>query len=180
MIAFAGHVRVPKMCYSWAEQYPDLHSMCTRFNLTEIQNPVQFTYYPLEGLLQEGPQCGLVALAIVLSSPNRETVDKLLSEARQLGYSRNGEMFSAKNMFVLAKQYVKQEVIFHEDLLDSDYIREFLLSGGLMLVPYVTFHHLLLILSGSNQILVMTQIRTMRRVAKGATRRTGLRFWASW
>lgn len=125
------------MCYAWAEPYPDLHSACTRFDLREIRNPTEFAYRPLQGLLQEGPQCGLVALAIALDSPSRDTVDRLLGDARRLAYSRSGEMFSARNMHQLAELHAdRRKVELHEGTLDTQPVREFLLDGGLMLVPY--------------------------------------------
>lgn len=124
------------MDFSWAKTYPDLYSVCTKFNLVEIVKPNRFCYRSLQGLLQEGPQCGLIALSIILGQPNREMVTSLLNEAKRLGYTYNGEMFSARDMYKLAMMYSNRNIILHEGVLDSDNIREFLLSGGLMLVPY--------------------------------------------
>lgn len=123
------------MNFSWAVNYPDLHKICERFNLTELSEPKQVCYKPVEGVIQEGPQCGLVALAMLLENPTKEAVLKLLNEAQAAGFTYNGEMFSAKDMLELTKNSLQNKLTLYSGLLDSDEIKKFLLDGGLMLVP---------------------------------------------
>ncbi|XP_029373173.1 actin maturation protease [Echeneis naucrates] len=63
------------------------------------------TYVP--SLIQDGPQCGLVALwmAAQLRRPQLSTqVEAVVQTALRRGYTAQGEMFSAKNMTLLAEE----------------------------------------------------------------------------
>lgn len=124
------------MDFSWASNYPDLQTMCKRFNLSELYSPVQVKYKSFKSIIQQGPQCGLVALAMCMESPTRETVDKLFNDAIEAGYTFHGEMFSCRKMYELAVFNIMSKVTLYEGLLDSLEIKEFLLDGGVMLVPY--------------------------------------------
>eukprot|EP00095_Tigriopus_kingsejongensis_P003359 maker-scaffold496_size155344-snap-gene-0.24 protein:Tk03359 transcript:maker-scaffold496_size155344-snap-gene-0.24-mRNA-1 annotation:"upf0692 protein c19orf54 homolog isoform x1" len=58
------------------------------------------------GILQDGPQCGLVALAMafdILTGSNAISVATCMEQARFQGFSANGEMFSVANMVTLAQ-----------------------------------------------------------------------------
>lgn len=67
----------------------------TIFTLVHDVNPV----------IQHGPICGLVALSIASQLVNSRVVppDHLLTCAKERGYSKQGEMFSAQNLLELAK-----------------------------------------------------------------------------
>ncbi|XP_029026138.1 actin maturation protease isoform X2 [Betta splendens] len=63
------------------------------------------TYVP--SIIQDGPQCGLVALwmAAHLRQPQRNVdMETVVQTARSRGYTAQGEMFSAKNMALLAEE----------------------------------------------------------------------------
>nr|CAH7765056.1 unnamed protein product [Callosobruchus chinensis] len=126
------------MDFSWAELYPEIYKICHLFKLHEVSNPVKFSYKSLKELTQNGPQCGLVALAMCLGRSDRETVNELYKTAKGLGYTYNGEMFSVQDMFHLASIFLSKDASasVHEGDLNSEQIKQFLLQGGLMLVPY--------------------------------------------
>lgn len=127
------------MNFSWAESYPEVHKICTLFSLTELSNPVKYSYKSLPPFLQDGPQCGLVALAIYLGHPSTDSVQSLLKRAKIEGFTNNGEMFSVQNMATLAQCYLKPTCVqIYSGLLDTKEIREVLLNSGNLLVPYDT------------------------------------------
>nr|CAI5851042.1 unnamed protein product [Callosobruchus analis] len=128
------------MDFSWAEPYPEIYKICNLFKIHEVSNPVKFCYKSLSVLEQVGPQCGLVALAMCLGRSSRETVDELYKTAKYLGYTHNGEMFSVQEMSHLTSMFLPKgaSVSVHEGDLDSEEIKQFLLRGGMMLVPYDT------------------------------------------
>ncbi|XP_060535374.1 actin maturation protease [Cylas formicarius] len=127
------------MMYHWAEPYPEIHKICTLFNLTEISKPSRYSYKPLQSYLQEGPQCGLIALAMVKGNTTREYVNNILEYAKKKGYTKNGEIFSVDYMEKLAREFLKAKYI---DIccadLQSQKMREILLNGAQLLVPYDT------------------------------------------
>ncbi|XP_040262114.1 UPF0692 protein C19orf54 homolog isoform X1 [Bufo bufo] len=60
----------------------------------------------IPSLIQEGPQCGLVALWMaggILSNDHEVTLDYIVQVATSRGYTIHGEMFSADNMSCLAE-----------------------------------------------------------------------------
>ncbi|KAB0805255.1 hypothetical protein PPYR_02225 [Photinus pyralis] len=125
------------MQFEWALKYPELYNFCLKFNLSELNDPIEVSYTNLEGILQEGPQCGLVALAICMRKPTKDTVEKLLTDARNSGYTYNGELFSAAEFLNLVQKHLPEnEVSLYSGFLDSNHVISFLLKGGLMLVPY--------------------------------------------
>ncbi|VEN36213.1 unnamed protein product [Callosobruchus maculatus] len=128
------------MDFSWAEPYPEIYKICNLFKLHEVSNPVKFSYKSLKELQQVGPQCGLVALAMCLGKSDRETVEELYKTAKNLGYTYNGEMFSVQAMFRLATMFLPKgaSASVHEGDLNCEQIKQFLLGGGMMLVPYDT------------------------------------------
>jgi hypothetical protein len=127
------------MNFSWAESYPEIYRMCTLFSLTELNNPIKYCYKPVQGFIQDGPQCGLVALAMYMGNPSRTSVKLLLKAAKDEGYTYNGEMFSVENMASLAKSHLKStEIQVYTGLLNTEEIKEILLQGVNLLVPYDT------------------------------------------
>lgn len=124
--------------FEWACKFEELHKICTLFNLTEIENPQKFCYKPLKEYIQEGPQCGLVALAIACENPNKEFIENIFEFAKKHQYTYNGEIFSSKYMENLATVYLsdKYKSFVFNGKFNSFETKEHLLHGGLILVPY--------------------------------------------
>jgi hypothetical protein len=93
-----------------------------------------------EPLLQEGPQCGLVALAMALAVRGApRPVPEVLQEARARGLTLRGEMFSAEGLAQLAEALEPgcgAAVLPVDRLADTACLVDSLLAGGLLLVPY--------------------------------------------
>lgn len=125
----------------WADKYPDIYKTYTRFQLEELNNPLNISYTPLPLIIQKGPQCGLVALAMCLKTLNinlkqQNIVDELYETAKTHNYTYNGEMFSAVDMLNLAKEYLPdRNVEIYSGTINTNEIKEFIMNGGLMLVP---------------------------------------------
>lgn len=128
------------MDYTWAEQFPELHKILSLFELTHLSNPIKFRYKYIPSIIQDGPQCGLVALAMCTNENQNETLKLIFELAKQQDYTFNGEIFSVQYMVNLAKAYLKGcRIDVFEGDLNCDTIEEFLLDGALMLVPYPFF-----------------------------------------
>ncbi|XP_074075198.1 actin maturation protease [Macrotis lagotis] len=93
-------------------------------------------------LIQEGPQCGLVALWMagsLLAPPQDTPLERIVAVALQRGYTAQGEMFSAANMARLAEEVFGCQV---ELLLgglgepNRHHVLQHLISGYPLLVPY--------------------------------------------
>ncbi|XP_056639541.1 actin maturation protease [Diorhabda sublineata] len=126
--------------FSWAKLYPEVYKVCTLFQMTEIANPIEFHYKKLDQFLQDGPQCGLVALAMCVGNPTKDSIQNLFETAKKYNFSNNGEMFSVDNMATLAKEVlpIGTEIKVYNGYLDNDFIKKSLLGGSIMLVPYDT------------------------------------------
>lgn len=87
-------------------------------------------------VIQNGPQCGIVALCMALNALKTEcTVDELMEKARELYLTKNGEIFNVDFLHELAQPYVKTEIMkFNEDV---DFF-ETLLKAKLILIAYDT------------------------------------------
>ncbi|KRT78179.1 hypothetical protein AMK59_7795 [Oryctes borbonicus] len=121
---------------SWAADYPDLYKICELYQRYEILYPKQIKYVPLPALLQDGPQCGLVSLAMFINNTSKDKVKELLEIAKQRRYTYNGEMFSADNLCELTNDFTEYTASIYNGHLNTNYIKDFLLNGGYMLVPY--------------------------------------------
>jgi len=86
--------------------------------------------------LQDGPQCGLVAVAI--AAGDQVEVDTVVNMAKDLGYTNLGEMFSVDNMASLCKKVLDTEAIVCDTrlLLQPSWIIEKFIDGWQLLVPY--------------------------------------------
>ena len=102
----------------------------------------QFVCYnqPTTARLQEGPQCGLVALAMAGDNLDLEEV---VRTAKERGYTKQGEMFSVEDMASLARSMLDKEVevVKSEQLLDSRLVMTRLSQGRALLVPYDCHHN---------------------------------------
>lgn len=91
-------------------------------------------------LLQEGPQCGLVVLAMAACSMSSSTtVTEVVAMARARGVTKKGEMFSVHYMAGLARELIPGCSVSVQPvsrLLDTDWLVARLLAGCLLLVPY--------------------------------------------
>lgn len=82
-----------------------------------------------------GPTCGLVALCMLVNGAPSD----LLNLARKKMFTKNGEMFSASNLFELAKTAIQCNGInvkLFDGKLNCAEIKQVLKSGGCLLVPY--------------------------------------------
>ncbi|XP_056621981.1 actin maturation protease [Triplophysa dalaica] len=93
-------------------------------------------------LIQDGPQCGLVALwmaAHLLQPPKIVSMDTVVQTAKDKGYSAQGEMFSAGDMAKLAEELCGCRVQRLSGGMMTDnttIILKHLSSGQPVLIPY--------------------------------------------
>ena len=101
---------------------------------------VYLAVYLLLHHLQEGPQCGLVVLAMAACSMgSNTTVTEVAAMARARGVTKRGEMFSVHYMAGLARELIpgcSASVQPVSRLLDTGWLVTRLLAGCLLLVPY--------------------------------------------
>ncbi|XP_037675609.1 UPF0692 protein C19orf54 homolog isoform X3 [Choloepus didactylus] len=96
----------------------------------------------LPSLIQEGPQCGLVALwmaGMLLASPSGTPLESLMQVAKDRGYTAQGEMFSVADMGRLAQEVLGCQA----ELLcgglggpNRDRVLQHLVAGHPLLIPY--------------------------------------------
>ncbi|XP_054169095.1 actin maturation protease-like [Oppia nitens] len=98
-------------------------------------------YNNVDNVLQSGPKCGLVALlmcqSLVLNHNSYLTQEDLFESAKQMGFSKTGEMFSVENMAKLTHRLLSVETEIKVNL--NERINELVshLAKGLpVLVPY--------------------------------------------
>ncbi|XP_061452777.1 actin maturation protease isoform X1 [Rhineura floridana] len=97
---------------------------------------------PVPSLIQEGPQCGLVALwmaGALLSLPKAISLERIVQVALERGYTAQGEMFSAANMSRLAEEVLPcQTELLSGGLEGENYgrILQHLSAGFPVLIPY--------------------------------------------
>lgn len=93
----------------------------------------------VEPILQSGPQCGLVALAMADSVLNNGvTVEKLSEASKRKGFSKQGEIFSSRNLEILsAESYgCKTSLLDINNVAGKWEFLNCLARGDLLLVPY--------------------------------------------
>ncbi|MPC08027.1 UPF0692 protein C19orf54 [Portunus trituberculatus] len=96
-------------------------------------------YTQLRPVIQQGPQCGLVALSMASQVfPQTVEVEELLETGRAMGFTRHGEMFSTTALAQLAeKTVIGLQAEVRRDVLSSPAtLLQLLLQGDLVLVPY--------------------------------------------
>lgn len=121
----------------WFSRYPELERMYKLFGYEQLINPLKYQYTSIPSCVQEGPQCGLVALAMIMQNISRDSINGLFEYAKRANYTYNGEMFSVEEMAQLAKVMLNDNEleVFRGDL-NCKFIKDFLLDGGFILVPY--------------------------------------------
>ncbi|CAK6437073.1 unnamed protein product [Pipistrellus nathusii] len=96
----------------------------------------------LPSLIQEGPQCGLVALwmaGTLLVPPSGIPLERLVHMAMERGYTAQGEMFSVANMGRLAEEALGCQVELLRGGLggpNKGRVLQHLVSGHPLLIPY--------------------------------------------
>jgi hypothetical protein len=90
-----------------------------------------------------GPTCGLCALSMIFKG--RPSADDLLEKAKNLRFTNNGEMFSAKWLLDLMKINVENTTsinpksvrsYIYDGRLNSDFIKQKLKNHAMLLIPY--------------------------------------------
>ncbi|XP_037954260.1 UPF0692 protein CG33108-like [Teleopsis dalmanni] len=136
--------------YEWAACDVDIFRACFFARICESQPPKQCQFRDIKGIKQSGPTCGLVALSMLLNGD--PTAEELLKSAHELGFSNNGEMFSAHYLHQLLRDTKANpqnnnnaealECCLHEGRLNCANIRDALSEGACLLVPYdADFNH---------------------------------------
>ncbi|XP_038196379.1 UPF0692 protein C19orf54 homolog isoform X2 [Arvicola amphibius] len=111
-----------------------------------FRNDLQWILFcaDLPSLIQEGPQCGLVALWMagsLLSTPDTDSVslERLVRVAMERGYTAQGEMFSVADMAKLAQETLDCQT----ELLcgglggpNRHRVLQHLITGHPLLIPY--------------------------------------------
>lgn len=96
---------------------------------------------------QSGPQCGFAALAMIASSVGKfYTPDYLVSEAKMLDITNNGEMFSADWLTDFASYLLSQhfEVTMFSNSISgySELFKQYIHEDSLVMIPYdADFNH---------------------------------------
>lgn len=126
----------------WAIPYDDVQKACVLAQVCSNADPREYLIkLGIRAIIQEGPTCGLAALAMVAATAS-PTVDDILQVAKQRQYTNHGEMFSAHNMLhlvqsvfdMIGKDYVS--VRLYRGQLDSDDVRNSLRNGASIMVAY--------------------------------------------
>lgn len=78
-------------------------------------------YKGIDAVLQEGPSCGLVALSMASQffDGKRCTAQEILAGAKSLRFTKNGEMFSACNMAILAESLLGCKATVVSDVFEN-------------------------------------------------------------
>ncbi|XP_066099958.1 actin maturation protease isoform X3 [Saccopteryx bilineata] len=96
----------------------------------------------LPSLIQEGPQCGLVALwmaGTLLVPPSGIPLERLIKMAMERGYTAQGEMFSVADMGRLAEEVLGCRAELLRGGLggpNRDRVLQHLVAGHPLLIPY--------------------------------------------
>lgn len=96
----------------------------------------------LPSLIQEGPQCGLVALwmaGTLLAPPSGTPLERLVQVAMERGYTVQGEMFSVADMGRLAQEALGcQAEVLCGGLggPNRDHVLQHVVAGHPLLIPY--------------------------------------------
>ncbi|XP_064485016.1 actin maturation protease-like isoform X2 [Ornithodoros turicata] len=102
------------------------------------------TFCTLNPVIQNGPQCGIVALSMATQLLKASvTVDRICQEAQILKFTAKGEMFSVENMKVLAETVLGtcDAQVLHSSSSAPGQIIMHLLQGKPLLVPYDSDHN---------------------------------------
>jgi len=88
-------------------------------------------------IIQQGPQCGLVALSMAAESLGLSADTELLfNKAKEMGITKQGEMFCAANLCKLANCFNINSTLGEGIIHNTEIILKILSSGKILLVPY--------------------------------------------
>lgn len=121
----------------WAATHPEIQKACYLSRVCLVISPKSCRLKDVRPILQEGPTCGLAAVSMLANG--RPSTEELLCRARRSFYTKNGEMFSARNLFDLVNGVMDGERIgtrLYDGRLYSGPIKQVLQNGGCLLVPY--------------------------------------------
>ncbi|CAF1034887.1 unnamed protein product [Adineta ricciae] len=107
----------------------------SKFNRDETKKYELVLYKPIEPILQEGPQCGIVALAMAMNNHSCNVkVQSIFEKAKELLYTIQGELFDARVIPHLCEQFNLTATV-HQWAKVTDLV-DCLQSGCICLVPY--------------------------------------------
>lgn len=133
--------KAPAECL-WAAAYPDVQKACCLAHICTTVHPKEYCIKSgIQSIIQEGPTCGMAALAMVADMSASNVID-ILHVAKEQSYTNHGEMFSAHNMLQLGemifqtigKDYVNFNL--HRGAFDCDEIRCALRNGACIMIAY--------------------------------------------
>ena len=129
--------KVPDNSQNKEDPKESISNLMKRLNLPEENTRCVFKYKPLEAVIQDGPMCGLVALCMASQYLDKPRLDatEVLKVAQEKHFSKQGEMFSADYMAILARDLLCCVSEVHCTNLDEQ-IMDALLTGNPVLIPY--------------------------------------------
>ncbi|KAK6181704.1 hypothetical protein SNE40_009508 [Patella caerulea] len=94
--------------------------------------------YTVTPIIQKGPQCGMVALAMAAPLLGKQDIspDKIYSVAQSKNFTKQGELFSADYLSRLSHQVLNCHSEVVEMVNGKKTILQHLLRGSILLVPY--------------------------------------------
>lgn len=120
--------------------FNDVSNKCGILNIACTKDKIWM--HPVPTLLQVGPTCGLVALCMFANSIGRASkVEDLLHISQVNGYTKQGEMFSTKNLKALCDIVLGPDTVIVQHQTnnlasDKPYIIRELKSGAVILIAY--------------------------------------------
>ncbi|KAK4009825.1 UPF0692 protein C19orf54 homolog [Daphnia magna] len=88
-------------------------------------------------ILQNGPQCGLVALAMAAQSHGQAIdTDSIFQKALNMGITKKGELFSSFATCELATCIEMKPLLLNDGFHDAEVLLRYLISDKMLLVPY--------------------------------------------
>ncbi|XP_067577323.1 actin maturation protease isoform X1 [Pseudorca crassidens] len=139
-----GREEAPEAAQEPAEQSSEHSERLSQVIILSFRSDLQWILFcaDLPSLIQEGPQCGLVALwmAGTLLAPLSSTpLERLVQVAMERGYTAQGEMFSVTDMGRLAQEALGcQAEVLYGGLggPNRDHVLQHLVAGHPLLIPY--------------------------------------------
>ena len=136
---------VPLKVCLWAMEDLEVQKACFYSKICTSTSPKECVYLKVKPILQVGPTCGLVAIAMIMQG--RPTAGDCMKQAQELHYTNNGEMFSAKWLLDILNRKIPSSLVcclhpeklrsyLYSGDLNTEFIKEKLKIHCLILVPY--------------------------------------------
>lgn len=136
---------IPLKACLWAVEDLEVQRACFFSKICTSTSPKECVYLKVKPILQVGPTCGLVAIAMIMQG--RPTAGDCMKQARELHYTNNGEMFSAKWLLDILNRKITSSLVcclhpeklrsyLYSGDLNTEFIKEKLKMHCLILVPY--------------------------------------------